>query len=313
LSTPNTGEEPLAIDMNTDGKVDRKSALILTKTGEEYSFELTDRSDGGTWNPNTSTWNNAGDRLFAVEVSATLLVRQDLFGAGKPLQNEEARFHIAVETNATIDIPRVTGSTFNLSGTSNYTTYYGERFELTQPDPRDPTSVRVVSPGDLIPPEAAFNYDPVLEQLVVNGIDNSGEILPITVSVTQLWNGYALHEYNIADLSSNELTIDMIVFQEGDRLEFSLLSLQYNNDPATQLGTNVFVAEKRQNTTRGGILSQRYVFFPQYEVRATYSKSSNATKVAVFTPNGNSATSGLGVNLLQIVTDQGAVRYQTVS
>ncbi len=154
---------PLAIDMNADGKVERREIKLVIKSGEVFDLGIAHKSDGGKLVH--GVWDNTGDVIESCKYIIKLFTKRDLFGNGMPANHENVEIMMKKgNQDKDIWIPGVKGRNFVLLKDGTYTTYYMENFDLVDVGGETPTTLTITSPvtgksskGGDDPPKNKFN------------------------------------------------------------------------------------------------------------------------------------------------------------
>ena len=116
--TQNGGDNPLAIDMDADGSIDREAVRITVNGGGILKLGVPHESDGGNYtigSHSVATWTNTGDTITALDfhggVTLNLTTLSEDFDENKPASssatgsvNEELSFTIQTRTNNEIGV-----------------------------------------------------------------------------------------------------------------------------------------------------------------------------------------------------------------
>lgn len=134
-ATRNGGDNPLAIDMNADGVIDRKEIKITTLSGSILDLGNASESDGGNYlaSQQYALWSNMGDLISGNTSLFTLLTKQGII-SGFPTQDETVITTIERRPKREIGILDVVGSNFLLKvppSPSTFFTTYGTDIVLT--------------------------------------------------------------------------------------------------------------------------------------------------------------------------------------
>lgn len=307
IANQSYGVPPLAIDMDANGEINYGKIFLYLETGEIFDLGNAWESIGGTWNG--YYWSNSGNNITANRALVKLYTHPDTFGPGMPSSVQEVKFWFDKLPGNEIDVTEVSGNGFNLSGTSNYTTYYGEMFTLNKPVSMA-TSV-VISPplvNDTEAPEFVMKYENLTKTIEVDAVDNSNGPITIVGTGTSLWNGYELHTYEATDQAGNKVRMELVYRQDGRRASVYVLSLGYNQDPNVNLVSNRFVVN-REN----GKLDQELVVLPEYEVSVVYNKQRDESKVVYRDPNNWNGYGTNGPLLLELQTNQGVLEWEAIT
>ncbi|MBT3866077.1 hypothetical protein HOF78_03175 [Candidatus Woesearchaeota archaeon] len=306
VANASSGIPPLAIDMDANGMINHGKIFLYLETGEIFDLGNAEESVGGSWNGNS--WSNTGAEIVADKALVRMYTHPDTFGTGLPSSVQEVKFWVEKISGNEIDITEVSGNGFNLSGTSQFTTYYGETFDLYNSG-NEPTTV-IISPPieDTEAPEFVLRYKNSTKSIEVNAVDNSNGTLTTTMSGMSLWDGRELHMYEAIDESNNSVRMDLVYKKEGKRAIVYLMTLGYNQDPSVNLLGNKFVAK-----TENGKLIQELMVLPSYEVSVVYNERRDESKVVYRDPNNWNGYGVSGVLLLELQTNQGVLDYEAIT
>ena len=111
-------DNPLVIDMNGDGIINRAEIRATTIKGNILDFGNASESDGGQYTyslgSGSQTWSNSGDTIISNDtVDFTFLTKRRTIGH-LPVINQPVITHIQVRENDTLNITSVEGRTFTL-------------------------------------------------------------------------------------------------------------------------------------------------------------------------------------------------------
>lgn len=304
VANASSGIPPLAIDMDANGMINYGETFLYLETGEILDLGNAGESVGGTWDG--FSWDNTGLTILANKALVRMYTHPDTFGPGLPASVKEVRFWVERMSGNEIDITEVSGDGFNLSGTSHYKTYYGETFDLYQPNSTgDPTTVTISPPtNDTEAPEFLLKYNNNTGTIEVSGTDNSNGLLEMTSTGMSLWDGRELHMYKLTDESNNSAKMDLVYKMDGKRTVVYLMNLGYNQDPSVNLVGNKFVVKKDN-----GKLIQELMVLPDYEVSVVYNKQKDESKVVYRDPNNLNGYRASGAYLLGLHTNKGVLEY----
>ncbi len=302
IADTSSGTPPLAIDMDTSGRINYGKIFLYLETGEIFDLGNAGESVGGTWNG--SSWSNTGGTILANKALVRMYTHPNTFGPGMPSSVEEVKFWVEKMPGNEIDITEVSGNGFNLSGTSQFTTYYGETFTLNSPV-STATSV-VISPpfDDNEAPEFVLKYENATKTIEVDAVDNSNGTLSIISTGMSLWDGRELHMYEATDIAGNSVNMELVYKMDGRITTVHLLNLGYNQDPNVNLVSNKFVVN-----VDNGKLIQELIVLPDYEVSVVYNKQKDKSKVIYRDPNNWNGYGASGAYLLGLHTNNGALEY----
>jgi hypothetical protein len=196
-------------------------------------------------------------------------------------------------------------------------------FELTVSDGNDsPTDSVVITvtdisvPGDVTPPEAYNQFDPVTKDVKVFGTDDTdGDLGPI-IPVVTLDGNKEIRTYTIQDSAGNKLVLVEKVKMGGKEIKVDVQSLQYND------GTTIDVdAEKKfsWSLNKDGTIKEleQHMKIKQghdetedetedenkQDVKAKFDSKKNQTKIKSENPETKETLSGM--ILLKMSTDDG--------
>jgi hypothetical protein len=144
--TQNGGDNPLAIDMNGDGIIDRAEIYVTTSTGNILDLGAADQSDGGRYTYFWPTWVNTGDTINQSISEFSLLTKKGLFKNELPDQQERVNAIIEKRSNNEIGIHKVLGRQFTLHGNKTFLTYYGICFALFYAGNRSAETLSITYP-----------------------------------------------------------------------------------------------------------------------------------------------------------------------
>ncbi len=305
VANVSSGIPPLAIDMNSNGIINYEEMFLYTETGEIFDLGNAEESVGGTMNG--SSWSNTGATIAADSALVRMYTPAGTFGTGLPSSVQEVEFLFEKVPNYEIDVTKVSGNGFNLSGTSEFTTYYGETFKLTKYYSGLPTTVWISSPfDDTEAPEFVLNYEDTNGTIEVTAVDNSNGTLTTTMAGMSLWDGRELHMYESTDIAGNSVRMNLAYKMEDKKTTIHILNLGYNQDPDMNLVSNRFIVNKNN-----GKLIQEIVVLPDYEASVIYNINRDESKISYRDPNNLNVYGASGAHLLRMHTNQGVLDYST--
>jgi len=310
VANASSGIPPLAIDQNSNGEVNYNEVFIQLESGELLDIGYAGYGVGGTWDGNTSTWNNTGAVIISPWIEQTrLFTWRDTFGSGLPFNTEIVEFHMRRAAYNGIDIISVVGTGFNLSSTNSFTTYYGETFDYFK-KAYEPATVRVIPPSnDTTSPEFIVRLTNKTKDFTVTYEDDSNGPLTSSVAGMSLWNGYELLMYDVEDQAGNSAQMEL-VYNKRDKNSASVhvLSLGYNREPALDLVSNEFSARFND-----GKIIQELTVLPDYEVTVTYNTETDTGKLVYRDANNWNGFGVDGYLFLKLQTNQGVLEYGTLT
>jgi hypothetical protein len=198
-------------------------------------------------------------------------------------------------TIATLDIPKNTGvnDLSNLSvdedgnGTADITLI--------------PEIGGVVVP-DFVPPEAKISIDPIVKDLKIEGVDDSGIATILKDS----------NNYIITDKVGNKTKLFFQKTFTGKYLTYAkLIKIQYNNDPIISLPSSSFLYVWNPIANPVTILSQTIAVDSTYAIESIYDKKKNQTTV-LLKKKGIAIQKQIftGFHVSKFTVDKGAIGYE---
>ncbi|MBI5077949.1 MAG: hypothetical protein HZB11_01095 [Candidatus Yonathbacteria bacterium] len=139
-----------------------------------------------------------------------------------------------------------------------------------------PTATRL---SDEIPPEAKISFDPVVQQLIIQGTDNT-TVNPIVFYTQQ--NKETIYQIKDEAGNTTKLVFSKLK-QEGKEIKAELKSIQYNNNPAIELPETDSKYEWSVDKNTGEIkeLEQKLDVKDMFEVKAKYGHEKNETEIKI--------------------------------
>ncbi|GEM_PF-6533217 len=138
-------DNPLAIDMDGDGQINRAEITVTNKASGVMDLGLAEESDGGEFSYNNGTyywctttfcWRNQGDLITADTSPFSLITRQNIYH-NSPRQEESVVALFEKRPNDQIGILSINGSNIHMQSqqTNTAVTNYGLSFSLESPLP----------------------------------------------------------------------------------------------------------------------------------------------------------------------------------
>lgn len=153
---------------------------------------------------------------------------------------------------------------------------------------------------DKTTPEAKIQFDLDKQELIVSGIDNSGQTEITSEDISKK------HEkVTISDNAGNELVIEDRERENGSRVSFSIFSLNYNGTSYSQDKNQFTVKYKADKNNEVKEFEQIFEIKDQEKIKFDYDPKKNKTMIN----HDKQKTEVDGVKILQLTTENGILKY----
>jgi hypothetical protein len=197
----------------------------------------------------------------------------------------------------------VNNQSFQSETAVGYTANYNISFNSSN------SASNIVELIDEISPEAEIYFNPIIQELIIKGTDNT-TINPI-VSVIE--DGDKQTIYEIQDEAGNtaKLVFEKIK-QHGKEIKAESKSVQYNNGEIINLPKTELKYEwslNKDGTVKE--LNQRIKVEGQFDIKAKYNHKNDKTKINIKQENGEELEQALpGLVIVKLITKSGVLEFK---